>query len=261
MTGDLGWVLEEVRLRSPLVHCLTAAVSMNFVADVLLASGARPMMTETVEEAPTMVGLADALLINLGTLSTDGMQGIPATVATARERRTPWVLDPAAVGVAPVRTELAQRLLEHRPGIIRGNASEILNLAGIGSGGRGPDTVDPTEAAAEAADGLASRSRAVVAVSGATDLVTDGARAATLIAGDPRLTLVTGTGCALGGLMAACLAVTDPFSAALAATSWMCIAAENAAAVARGPGSFKVALVDALANIDVDSLDKRVGLR
>lgn len=261
MTGSLGRVVEDLRGRTPLVHCLTAAVSMNFVADALLAAGAKPMMTETVEEAPTMIEVADAALINLGTLSTDGMQGIPATAARAAERSTPWVLDPTAVGVAPVRTVLARRLLASKPAVVRGNASEVLNLAGEGLGGRGPDSSDPVDAAAGAADRLAREAGTVVAVSGATDLITNGSRAETVTAGDPRMTLVTGVGCALGGLVAACLAVTDPFTAAHAATAWMCVAAEDAARVARGPGSFKVALVDALAAVDAESLDARVGFQ
>jgi len=112
-------VLTAVRERAPLVHCLSAAVSMGIVADGLLAAGARPMMTETLDEAPHMVTLANALLINLGTLSTDGSEGIPATVEAAQGLGLPWVLDPAAVGIAPVRTAMARRLLKRHPAVVR----------------------------------------------------------------------------------------------------------------------------------------------
>ncbi|GAA4894343.1 hydroxyethylthiazole kinase [Tessaracoccus lubricantis] len=250
-------VIAAVRERAPLVHCLSAAVSLNFVADAVLAAGARPMMTETLEEAPVMVQAADALLVNLGTLSTDGAAGIPATAARARELGTPWVLDPTAVGLAPVRTPLARHLLTHRPAVIRGNASEILNLAGAGTGGRGADTVHVPEQAAHSAHLLALATHAVVAVSGARDLITDGERSVAVTAGHPLLTRVTGTGCTLGALTAACAAVADPFEAAHAATAWLCVAAEDAAGAAAGPGSFKVALLDALAAVDPHAVEER----
>ena len=133
-------VLAAVREAAPLVHCLTATVSMQLVADGLLAAGARPMMTETLAEAPVVTTLADALLINLGTLSSDAMEGIPATVEVTHAEARPWVLDPTAIGLAPVRTPLARQLLEQRPTVVRGNASEVLALVGAGTGGRGADS-------------------------------------------------------------------------------------------------------------------------
>src|SRR5690606_3367601 len=128
-------VLEAVRAGAPLVHCITATVSMSLVADGLLAAGASPMMTETLAEAPVVTTLADALLINLGTLSTDAMDAIPATVDIATRQERPWVLDPTAIGIAPVRTPLARELLASRPTVVRGNASEVLTLAGHDGGG------------------------------------------------------------------------------------------------------------------------------
>ena len=90
-------VIRAVRERAPLVHCITATVSMGIVADGLLAAGARPMMTETVQEAPVLTTVADALLVNLGTLSVDAVEGIPATVEVAVSQGRPWVLDPTAI--------------------------------------------------------------------------------------------------------------------------------------------------------------------
>lgn len=254
----IGEVLTAVREHAPLVHCLSAAVSLNFVADAVLAAGARPMMTETVEEAPTMVTAADAVLINLGTLSTDGTAGIPATAARAQELSKPWVLDPTAVGLAPVRTPLARKLLAHRPAVIRGNASEILHLAGANVAGRGADSAHTPQEAAQWADSLARATGAVVAVSGRRDIITSGSRSVGVGAGHSLLARVTGTGCALGALTAACAAVTDPFRAAHAATAWLCLAAEDAAAVASGPGSFKAALLDALDGLDAATIDERL---
>ncbi|WME24778.1 hydroxyethylthiazole kinase [Brachybacterium sp. GU-2] len=243
-------VLAAVREAAPLVHCLTATVSMQLVADGLLAAGARPMMTETVVEAPVVSTVADALLINLGTLSTDAMDGIPATVAVAREDGRPWVLDPTAIGIAPVRTPLARRLIEQRPTAVRGNASEVLSLVGEAGGGRGADSTAAAESASGAAAEVARRTGGAVAVSGAVDLVLDASREARLARGSALLPRVTGTGCLLGALTAACTAVwEDPFEAALAATTWMALAGERAASRATGPGSFRMHLLDALDEI------------
>ncbi|MEI2777950.1 MAG: hydroxyethylthiazole kinase [Tetrasphaera sp.] len=253
-------VIAAVRERAPLVHCITATVSMALVADGLLAAGARPMMTETAAEAPAMTGLADALLVNLGTLSTDGAQGISPTVARSTAAGHPWVLDPAAVGAGPVRGALAQELLGHRPDVIRGNASEILALAGRGRGGRGADSVDTPAQAREAARDLASRSGGVVAVSGPADLVTDGAREVHVNGGTPLLTRVTGTGCLLGALTAACVAVADPWHGAIAAAAWLALAGEQAAAAAPGPGSFRVALLDELDALTAAEIAARLEL-
>ncbi|NMA77126.1 MAG: hydroxyethylthiazole kinase [Actinomycetales bacterium] len=240
-------VLQGVRRQQPLVHCLTATVSMGLVADGLLAAGARPMMTETLEEAPTLTTLADALVINLGTLSTDAIAGIPATVAVAVRDARPWVLDPTAIGIAPVRTPLARTLLDSRPDVVRGNASEVLALAGEGRGGRGADSRAVPEHAEHAAQRIAARTGGAVAVSGPIDLVLSSTRRAQVERGTALLARVTGTGCLLAALTAACRAVeSDDFTAALAATTWMSLAGEAAARRSTRPGSFRMHLLDAL---------------
>lgn len=249
LTATQRHIIAQVRRTAPLVHCISAAVSMNFVADGLLAAGARPVMTETVDEAPAMTQLADALLINLGTLSTDGLAGIPASVATARRRNIPWVLDPTAVGVAPVRTALARELLDAYPSVIRGNASEILAL-GSAAAGRGADAAHTVAQAHAPARELAHRTGSVVAVSGPVDFLTDGTHSLEWYGGTELLPRVTGTGCLLGALTAACLSVApEPFDAATTATAWLGVAGEYAAAHTTRPGSFKVLLLDALDEI------------
>lgn len=239
-------VLTAVRERAPLVHCLSAAVSMGIVADGLLAAGARPMMTETLDEAPHMVTLANALLINLGTLSTDGSEGIPATVEAAQGLGLPWVLDPAAVGVAPVRTAMARRLLKRHPAVVRANASEVLALTGE-AGGRGADSTAVPDEAVRAARQVSALTGGVVAISGAEDLLIDARRELRVARGTPLLTRVTGTGCLLGALTAACLGGgAAPLEAADAATVWIAVAGELAETRAPRPGSFRTALLDSL---------------
>jgi hydroxyethylthiazole kinase len=177
----------------------------------------------------------------------------------AHHAGTPWVLDPVAVGVLPVRTALALELLEHSPTAIRGNASEIMALAGFGAGGRGVDTVDSAESALDAAAHLAQTYGSTVAISGATDLVTDGTSVLRISNGHPYLTLVTGGGCALGAVTAAFLAVgEDRLAATASATAVYTIAAELAAVNAQGPGTFAVAFIDALAAVDADAIRSRL---
>ncbi|MGO2607074.1 MAG: hydroxyethylthiazole kinase [Brachybacterium tyrofermentans] len=243
----IAHVLDAVRRREPLVHCLTATVSMGLVADGLLAAGARPMMTETLQEAPTLTTLADALVVNLGTLSTDAMDGIPATVEAAVRDGRPWVLDPTAIGIAPVRTPLARTLLASSPAVVRGNASEVLALAGEGNGGRGADSGADPGSAEDAAARIAARTGGAVAVSGAADLIVSTRGRFRLERGTPLLTRVTGTGCLLAAQTAACRAVeTDDLTAALAASTWMALAGETAQERSSRPGSFRLHLLDAL---------------
>lgn len=253
--------LDRVRAEGPLVHCLTNDVVVNFTANALLAVGAAPAMVDIPEESGIFAGVAGGLLVNLGTPHAEQRAAIEAAVAAAGEAGTPWVLDPVAIGVLPVRTELARRLRDAGPTVVRGNASEVLALAEAGSGGRGVDALDEVDAAAEVASDLARSTGAVVAVSGPVDLVTDGTRTARVANGDVLLTKVTGGGCALGAVMAAFAAVEDDaFAATVAAVTTYTVAAELAAEQAAGPGSFAVAFLDALATVSGDDLRARARL-
>lgn len=250
---EIAAALTSMRARPPLVQGIVGSVTRGLVADGLLAAGARPMLTETRDEAPALVTIADALLVNLGSLSTDGREGCLPTARVAATAGTPWVLDPTAIGLAPVRTPLAHELLAVGPTAVRGNASEVLSLAGGGPGGRGADSTAGPDEAAEAARALATQHGCVVAVSGAVDLITDGDRVVRVTSGRPVLARVSGTGCLLGALTAATLAGTTgprsakgvtPFAAVLAATALLTVAADRAGHL--GPGSFRIALLDAL---------------
>lgn len=248
-------LLTRVRQVPPLTHCITNAVVTGFTANVLLAVGASPAMVDIVGEAGVFARIASGLLINLGTPSPEQRAASLEAAAGANEAATPWVLDPVAVGALPVRTALAADLVGMRPTAVRGNASEILALAGAGAGGRGVDALDDPDAALGSARSLAARFGAVVAVSGPVDLITDGTRVIRIANGDPLLTRVTGGGCALGALMAAFLGAArdhdaDALEAVSAAALVYTLAAEHAARVADGPGSFAVGLLDALAGVD-----------
>jgi hydroxyethylthiazole kinase len=253
--------LQLLRQTQPLVQCLTNIVVAQWTANVLLATGAAPAMVDNPHEAGAFAGIAGGVLVNLGTPYDDTTAGMAAAVASAAASGTPWVLDPVAAGAAAWRTEVAFSLLESAtPRIIRGNASEILALAG-GAGGKGVESVDTPEAALQVAQTLALRYGTTVAVSGAVDHVTDGHRVVRIANGHPLLTRVTGVGCALGALMAAFAAVVDDgLLAATAATAVLTVAADEAAAVAQRPGSFAVALLDQLDALSSQSLAANVRL-
>ncbi|MET3142766.1 MULTISPECIES: hydroxyethylthiazole kinase [unclassified Arthrobacter] len=260
LTPNHAWtMLERVRETTPLIQCLTNTVVTNFTANVLLALGAAPAMVDVPAEAGPFARVASGVLVNVGTPHEEQQAGMREAVHAATEAGTPWVLDPVAVGVLPVRTALAAELLNYRPTAVRGNASEVLALAGEGQGGRGVDAVDGPEAALKAASGLARRYGSVLAVSGPTDVITDGTDVIRISNGHPYLTQVTGGGCALGAVTVAFLAVDDdPLAAAAAATAVYTVAADMAADGARGPGSFAVAFLDALAGIDARTFTSRV---
>lgn len=252
VVADAMRLLELVREAPPLTHCITNAVVTGFTANVLLAVGAAPAMVDIAGESELFAGVATGVLINLGTPTPEQRSAGLEAAAGAVDAETPWVLDPVAIGALPVRTTYAQRLVAQRPTAIRGNASEILALAGMSAGGRGVDATDTPDAAAEAARMLANRYGSVVAVSGPVDLITDGQDVFRVANGHELLTRVTGGGCALGAVMAAFLGAaraTDlsPLTAITAATLFYTVAAERAAEQSSGPGSFAVAFLDELA--------------
>ena len=251
---EVATVVNSVRHQAPLVHCITGGASMNYVANALLAAGARPMMTDTGDDAPYAVRSAAALLVNLGTLSSDAATAILPTLEAAHTLALPWVLDPVGIGRLPTRTALARHLSAAPPTTIRCNPSEALVLAGDDQGGLGPDSTASFEDAARAAQRLASRHGCVVAVSGADDMVTDGWRTQKISSGSPLLQRVTGTGCALGALVAACCAVADPFLATVTAHAWLGTAAELAAAEATGPGDFAWRLLNAIDSVPPEAV-------
>lgn len=244
----LPTVAQNYRQQSPLVFCLTNTVVTNFTANVLLASGAAPAMTNLPGEAGPFAAVASAVLVNLGTPSTEQLCAMDEAVLGATNAGTPWVLDPVAVGALPVRTEFARRILTKAPTLIRGNPSEILALAGYQSAGRGVDAQDTVDATIAAGRELAQNYNCVVAISGAADAIIDATRVRLVHSNGIGLTRITGGGCALGALCAGMLASTDdPFEATTAAHGMYGLAAEKAMALSRGPGSFAPAFLDELA--------------
>lgn len=260
-----GGYLQALQARTPLVHCITNFVAMNSSANILLAVGASPAMLHAREEAGEFTALADALSINIGTVSPDFADGMLATTRVACDSATPWVLDPVAVGATAYRQRLCAELMERSPALIRGNASEILCLNGMATPGRGADSTASTAEARDAAVELARRQGCLVGVSGEVDLITDGERLARVYGGHALMPRITTLGCGLSATVAAFLGVADAtpdsrFAAASAAFGCFAVAGERAAAKASGPGSFTPAFLDALYQLTPDDLDHHLSL-
>jgi len=249
-TLPLNLVADEfARLRSgnPLVHILTNEVVQEITANVLLAAGASPAMIVAEEEVAAFAAISGALLVNVGTLYPARLASMRLAVAAANQAGVPWTLDPVAVGVLDYRTDACREFLAGKPAAIRGNGSEILALAGFSGVGRGVDSTTGSDSALAAAEQLARSTGAVVAVTGETDFITDGSSTWATPWGNPLMTRVVGTGCALSALVAAFTAQADNRLNAVAAACAMAgLCGARAAASSRGPGSFKADFLDAL---------------
>ncbi|AOR62025.1 hydroxyethylthiazole kinase [Pectobacterium wasabiae] len=247
--------LTQFRSASPLVHCLTNDVVQSFTANVLLALNASPAMVVDPDEAAQFSVMADALLINVGTLERTRAEAMRAAVSSAYQAGTPWVLDPVAVGGLTFRTEFCRELLASKPAAIRGNASEIMALSGLAAQGRGVDSADDSLAALPAARELARQVGTIVAVTGAVDYVTDGERDMAVAGGDSMMTRVVGTGCALSAVVAGFASLEgDRLSHVAAACYVMALAGQQAALASQGTGSFIPNFLDRLYTLHAEDL-------
>ncbi|MEO0498806.1 MAG: hydroxyethylthiazole kinase [Pseudomonadota bacterium] len=254
--------LEALRAQAPLVHCITNYVAMNIAANVTLATGASPAMIHAPEEVTDFAPIAGAVTINIGTLSAPWVGSMKAAALAANSANVPWVLDPVAHFATPYRSEVAQDLLALKPTIVRGNASEIISLAGRTGSGKGADSGDSVNDAQSSALALAEHHGCVVAVSGPVDFITDGTRSAHVTGGSDLMPKVTALGCSLTALVGAYAAVTPSLEATVAAFVHFAEAGERAATDATGPGSFSMAFLDSLHTLKPGDLaDTRVSWR
>jgi hydroxyethylthiazole kinase len=240
--------LAAVRRRHPLVHNITNFVVMNLTANALLACGAAPVMAHAREEVEEMAGLAGALVLNIGTLSPTWVDSMLAAGRRANALGTPVILDPVGAGATRLRTDSARRILDEvRLAVVRGNASEVLALAGEDAGARGVDSTHDVEAAVQAAVGLAGSLNTPVVITGEVDLVTDGKMVWRVANGHPLMGRVTGMGCTATAIVGAFLTVEpDPTFAAASALAYLGLAGQRAGRTAAGPASFMIGLLDEL---------------
>lgn len=253
--------LTELRVQRPLVHNITNYVVMNFTANALLAIGASPVMAHAVEEVEAMVGLASALVINIGTLSAPWNAAMRQAVVAAGKRGIPYILDPVGAGATQFRTDTAQALITLQPPtVIRGNASEIAALANATGQTRGVDSTLAASDALAAARTLSQQFHTTVVISGAVDYIIQGDRHVEIHNGDRWMAQITGMGCTATALLGAFATVAPPLTAAAATMATMGVAGELAAQSANGPGTFVPHFLDALATLSAATLADRTRL-
>lgn len=248
--------LEAVRSTAPLIHNITNFVVMNFTANTLLAMGASPVMAHAENEVADMASFAGALVLNIGTLTDTWVSSMITAGQAAAKRNIPIILDPVGSGATPLRTRSAKRIIrETKVSIIRGNASEILSLSDADALTKGVDALHSVDEAEETATALARELNTILAITGPVDLVTDGNRILKIGNGHELMPTITGTGCAATAAIGAFAAVdNDPLMATAAALAFFGLAGEKAAGSATGPGSFMIALLDALYNLSAEDL-------
>lgn len=257
MMVDTGHYLAKMRATAPLVHNITNFVAMNIMANVQLAAGASPAMVHAREEVAEFATLSQALTVNIGTLDPAWAEAMELAANVMNAAGRPWVMDPVGAGATRLRLDVSARLMALRPTVIRGNASEVLALAGTLAAGRGVDATDTVDVAEQAAKKLAFQTGAVVAVSGPVDYITDGEIAFRVGNGHALMPLVTALGCALNGIIASFLVGQPALPATVAALAYYGLAGEVAAQNSDAPGSFQTTFLDALYHLTPDDLDAR----
>lgn len=265
--ADLWSDVVAVREQSPLVHSITNLVVINFNANVLLAAGASPVMAHAHEEVRDMVGIAQALVINIGTLDPYWVDSMKLALAAATQRGIPSVLDPVGAGATPYRNQMLESLLAiASPTVIRGNGSEIMSTAGATVKTRGVDSSAAAHDALAAAQALVGRTGGTVCVSGEIDHVLDAQkRWARLSNGHSWMTRITGVGCSATALVGAfCAVQPDAWRATTAAMAFFGVvgevAAEKVQARGLGVGSMAVSLLDELQLLDRATFETRLKL-
>ncbi len=263
ITGTENWKniipenLDKVRTQHPLVHNITNFVVMNSSANILLAQGAMPVMAHAINEVEHMVSLANALVLNIGTLTDEWVEAMIKAGRMANEKSIPVVLDPVGAGATPLRTEKAKEILQEvEITVLRGNASEINALAVSGGKTRGVDSVHQADEVLGEALSLIEEYRMVLGISGKTDIIADGKRIIRVDNGSPLMQKVTGTGCGLSATVGAFLGVEkDSLIATVSAFGFYNMAGEIAEKHSTGPGSFSVAFLDALDEVSDKDLE------
>ncbi|MGV3489197.1 MAG: hydroxyethylthiazole kinase [Tuberibacillus sp.] len=255
----IGGILSCLKSETPLIHHITNTVTINDCANITLAVGASPVMAIAGEEAAEMAALSQALVLNIGTLTSETVKVMCTAGKAANKKGIPVVFDPVGVGATRYRLEAAKRILkEVRCSVIRGNISEIKSLAGFSSKTRGVDAVEDVEDREIAGKRVASDYNCIVAITGKTDIITDGHRMLKIKNGHPLLRQVTGTGCMTTSLTASMCAVTeDYFHAAAGAVLLMGLSGEKAFRMLKegeGLGMFRARLIDAVSTMKLEDL-------
>jgi hydroxyethylthiazole kinase len=263
---DLSYYLQQVKDRGPLVEAITNYVTITDCANILLSAGASPAMCESADEAYEFTKLAQAVYLNIGSLTKEQELAMLQSVKAADEVSIPVVLDPVGCGAIPRRIEFINKLRSFgKIGVVKGNIGEIKTLAGAETQVKGVDSLDDGEDAVEVCEQLATDWNCIVVATGKRDIITDGTQTATVDNGTEMFTKITGAGCMLGALLSGFSGANPEalFEANLAGVISMGIAGEKAAKLERGhlPGSFRSYLMDEIHQLDFKNDDKLVNYK
>ena len=259
LTESIIAALALVREQKPLVVNITNYVVMNNTANALLAIGASPIMAHSRQEMAEMMHIAGSLVINIGTLDSKWIKRMLFAVEQANANNKPIVLDPVGCGASVLRTQTARTLAANANNlIIRGNASEIIALAGEASQTKGVDALDSSDTALAAAQALVAQYHANVVISGEVDYVVTASQTISLSNGHHMMPYVTGMGCSLTALTGAFAAIGE--TSGLAATAIYAIAGEIAAKQSAGPASLQLNIIDVLYHISAEQICQRLNM-
>lgn len=251
MENNLWNYIQSVKNQSPLVHNMTNFVVMNNTANALLAVGASPIMAHAKSEIKEMVVISKAVVINIGTLDEYWSESMFIAAEEALKLNKTWVLDPVGAGATSFRDEVLAKLLQFKPTVIRGNASEIIALAKTNKTvNKGVDSTAESNEAVSAAQSLVENYQSVVCISGATDIIIDDKETYFVENGHPLMTKVTGLGCSASAIVGAFAGISENKSeSTLAAMALLGIAGELSEKILNGPGSLQMNILDKLYNI------------
>ena len=266
---DFARMLGNVRERAPLVHNITNYVTVNDCANILLACGASPIMSDDPEEVEEITSICGGLNINIGTLNGQTIESMFLAGGRANELEHPVLLDPVGAGASELRTDTALDLLEEvKFAAVRGNISEIITLAYGNGTTKGVDADEEDQLNASNRDSVirfasefAEEYETVVAITGATDVITDGRRVCLIQNGHPMMSRITGTGCMLSAMTTAFLAANpeQPFEAVCAAVCAMGLAGELAhkrLSPLEGNASYRNYIIDAIYHMSGAQLEE-----
>ena len=258
MTINASVALEKVRREKPLVHHLTNWVTIYDCANIVKVFGASPVMAHAKEEAAEMAGIASALVLNIGTLTVELVQSMLLAAKAANRKGIPVVLDVCGAGATKLRDDMCFKILDEAfVTIIKGNASEIARIAGESVQTKGVDAASVEKNLMDIAQGLARKRSCTVVITGEEDIVADAERTVRVLNGHAMMANIVGTGCMAASVIGTFAAVEkDPVAASVAGLVCYEIAAELAAKTAKGPGTFKELMFDAVFNLDAETVKR-----
>lgn len=262
MIQSIRDIREKVKECQPLIHCITNPISINQCANGVLAVGARPMMAEHPGEVKEITETASALMLNLGNITDARMDSMQISAQAAAQRQIPILLDAVGVACSKMRRDYVCHMIQTTvPTVIKGNYSEINALyhETYRSSGVDADAALDERMLSRVTVALARTHHAVILASGRVDIITDGTRLVHVKNGTPQLSGITGTGCLLGALAATYLSARPDMDAAVTACVMLGVCGQIAE-TDRGPGSFMVNLMDALATVKGADIEQRMDM-